>query len=388
MKSRYRVTLVAVLALLAASAVTAGAALAAPAWYSSATQPKAEWQASGTTLAESVPVKFKGKLTFIDESTGGATIGAECEVSGEGTAGSEGAGKISTMTFLSCSKLGGCESLKKIEAQHLPWSTELTLSKESALDVLGSSGAEMEIHFECPVSKVNAAPNCYGRPAVATRNDGGGVEATFAVENLTCTVGKVGKVKGYIDIEATRGSHLEANTVGGSFSALTSPLEPPTSGQLKIEDKGFNSMGISCSAKLGQSIESGGKGKISSLVMSSCAGVGSCESLRSATANHLPWKTELYESEGTLRDRIVSGGSGTPEYQFECKTASGSTTDACSLNVAPEVVNGLEGSVFAEFNSLTTKTTCSQDKHENEGVWEASLTIAPPAGVGALEVKK
>jgi hypothetical protein len=393
MKSRYRAALVAVAAVCAVSALTASAAFAAPEWYSSTTPTTIEWQQSGTRLSEAAPTSWKGTIKLGDaesEST------VECDESAEGTAGPGDAGTVTKVTVSSCVilKAGVCvrrEEIKEVKAMDLPWHTELVNSKETKRDLISEDGKGVPgFQFTCYTELGTFTNKCSGSEKTLNpivEGVGSGVDARFADEQLNCS-GESGSLEGTQLIEATKGSKLEANDVEGAFSKLTSALAVKDTGELTLEDKGLGA-GTACDFETEGKLEPAGKGTITNTYASNCKNVGDdCELRGGITAINLPWDTELYESEGTLRDRIVSGGNGTPGWGFECNRSDyGPVTDHCSLNVSPEVLNGFEGSAFAVFDERTTKTTCSWDTREGEAVWKGELKIVPTGG-GAIKAKK
>jgi hypothetical protein len=87
---------------------------------------------------------------------------------------------------------------------------------------------------------------------------------------------------------------------------------------------------------------------------------------------------------GHIRNRLASGGHGTPEWEFECKTIVGRLSFRCGLNTSEGTFNGLEGGVKEEFESDSNKTNCGSGKED--GTWTGELTMPHPASVGAIRV--
>jgi len=384
----YRTLLAAFTLALAVSAVAASAAFAAPEWYSSATQPKSEWQQGGAHLSESVATKWHGTVKLDDA---GASESVTCEDTGEGSAGSGKVGKETGWTLSNCVKAGGCTKLYAAEMVHLPWHTELIFSEKSLHDAITAEtgGGEIGFRMECETALGRVSDACKAEKLnTTTTNVAGGVEATFLAGKLLCSLGGSGKgtLEGTQLIEATRGAKLEANTVAGTFSKLTSSLAAKARGELKIEDKGYGAKGAACLVETEGTVEAAGKGKITAYHASSCTPAAGCRSVAGTRALNLPWKTELYESEGIVRDRVISGGNGTPAWEFECETSLGKISDTCNFG-NPGLENYLEGTVAAIFNErFTSGVTCSAAP-DHEGLWQGSLVISPPEGVGAIEAK-
>jgi hypothetical protein len=151
---------------------------------------------------------------------------------------------------------------------------------------------------------------------------------------------------------------------------------------LTVTDNGTG-VGLRCTAgKVEGAIEAGGLGKISTYRMSLCTTTsGSCPS-PNAEAVNLPWKTELYSAGAQVRERLVSGGSGTPGWQFTC---SGHTTDRCYFNTSAYMLNTVDGAE-AIFNKESNKTACTGGAEV--GQLEGSIAFAASeAGVEAIEIE-
>jgi hypothetical protein len=387
----YGSALVALVAALALSAGLANAALAAPEWYSSATPQVTEWQQGGAALTESVGTTSKGRVKLTEGSKAGLETIVECEVTGEGSVGPGSVDKETSVTVSSCTlvKAGGCEALRWVKAVNLPWHSELVGSGTTRRDVIVAEGKNPGFTFKCNTELGEVSDECGAKTLSAnTENTFSGVNATYAGEKLSCSLGGkgAGTLEGTRLIEATKGATLEANTKTGTFAKITSALTVSATGKLAEENKEAQ-MGDTCNVETKGTIEAGGKGTITAYTSSGCEPLRQCSAIRGYLAINLPWKTELYESGGVVRDRIVNGGSGNPEYSFECKTGAGYLTVTCGLNVSPGLTNGLEGNVLATFGEGLTKTNCKGDTHEGEGLWLGELTIAHPSGVGAIRAQ-
>jgi hypothetical protein len=169
---------------------------------------------------------------------------------------------------------------------------------------------------------------------------------------------------------------------GGSFGKVTSPVTiHGTTANLTVTDPGAY-VAVACEGTVASTIEASGKGKITSYSMANChATEGECPDM-TAFAENLPWKTELYETAGSVRERIVSGGSGTPAWTFDC---DGKHIYTCDLNTSAKMVNTL-GGAQAVFNTLSNKTTCTDSPEGGE--WKGSITsTASEKGVEAIEVE-
>jgi hypothetical protein len=69
---------------------------------------------------------------------------------------------------------------------------------------------------------------------------------------------------------------------------------------------------------------------VETATISGCKAVaGGCESVESAEAVHLPWKTELFETEKKIEQTLAGDGGGEPGVSVKCKTILGPKTDTC-----------------------------------------------------------
>ena len=176
---------------------------------------------------------------------------------------------------------------------------------------------------------------------------------------------------------------------GGNYNKLVGALEVKTTTNLTVTDTHWGGEGtkVSCEVTVKGTIEAGGLGKINNYEAnaSSCKPNGSCAKITSVEAVHLPWKTELYSEEGQIRERLVSGGSGTPSWQFSCETLGVHQADLCNFDTSTSMLNEVSGSVQAEFDAKSNLTTCSIGGGK-VGKLEGKVTFAHPTGVEAIEV--
>lgn len=174
---------------------------------------------------------------------------------------------------------------------------------------------------------------------------------------------------------------------GGSQHAVTSALQVVGTGTVSLHDSQFSNMGLTCEVETTGTVEAGGLGKITGYVAKRCVS-SSCPQGVSALPERTPWKTELYLGEfGQIRNRIVSGGSGEPRYNFTCYTVGTHFEDKCNLPASLATLNQTEvGPVKETFEELP-KTFCTASG-TYAGAWEGSIKIAAPAGTEGILVKK
>jgi hypothetical protein len=178
----------------------------------------------------------------------------------------------------------------------------------------------------------------------------------------------------------------------GSYGKITSAREITGKGTITVNDADYygksegENVKIECEVNVKGSIEAGGVGTISSYIAGDCKRLEGICTLRTSYAVNLPWKTELYAEGTEIRQRIVSGGSGTPAWHFGCENLI--TGDTCNFNTSANMLNTGVGGVGAVFNSASNKTTCSQGGAE-AGQVEGSIALtSPEAGVEGIEARE
>jgi hypothetical protein len=173
---------------------------------------------------------------------------------------------------------------------------------------------------------------------------------------------------------------------GGKSSKLTSVLAVKATTNLTVDDTvAGGGTAVKCKGTIEGSIEPGGLGKVSSYVVSGCENIKNCPSPVTVTSINLPWKSELYAGGETgAKMRLVSGGSGTPGWRFECNQGP---ADLCNFNTSARLGNVPLGNVEAEFNaSESARTTCSRGGAES-GVLTGTIVFAHPEGDEAIEAR-
>jgi hypothetical protein len=403
MRSVCRTALAAFAVALALGAIAASSAFAAPEWYTSTSKPTPEWQQAGAKITEAAATKWKGTVTLRDA---GAAAEVECTATGEGTAGPGAADKDTSWTLSSCvapaktlnkkgeSVANACEKAIKATMNNLPWGTELFIDVSMYDENYQDGSGEPSFSMTCKTILGEVTDTCESNFSVARlttqiSNVTGGVDSTFpGAQGLYCTIGgaEEGEVRGTQLIEAAKGGKLEANAPEPTFSKVTKAQAVNGASfypsYLTIEDKGTKTLGAACEIRTEGTITTGGKGTITSF-SGGCNPVGACTKVEKAEAIGLPWETELYESGGVIRQRILSSGHGTPAWAFTC---TGVERDECLLNVSPEIISrNAEENVYAVFSEALTKTTCKIGGSE-KGVWKGELSIAPESGT--IKAKK
>ncbi len=145
----------------------------------------------------------------------------------------------------------------------------------------------------------------------------------------------------------------EGTTVKGTDFTLTLEDEKTPLGKTVVRcDSG---------GELEGEVSSGGKAIIKKSTVknasTNCKGIeGACESnkIESVEGVDLPWRTELYETEGSFQDSELADGNGEPGWSVKCNTILGPKTDTCTyesgktevLSVRPVISDVLGVPVF------------------------------------------
>jgi hypothetical protein len=142
-------------------------------------------------------------------------------------------------------------------------------------------------------------------------------------------------------------------------------------GKLKLSDSALNTE-LSCETKSTNAI-SAKTLETSDIVWEKCTFVkqGVCESAENyeptSEAVGLPWKSELYEEGGKLRERIKSSKGATVGWAFTCREAGSIVGQKCTASELTAGLSNVTGGVDAAFESLTPKLSCGEGSGSLEG---------------------
>jgi hypothetical protein len=116
--------------------------------------------------------------------------------------------------------------------------------------------------------------------------------------------------------------------------------------------------------------------RVEKVRVGSCKNVEHCtEGTVTAEAIHLPWQTELFQTENRTRDKITEvPPNGQPGYNTTCNTSLARSTDECVTETGKEgstlMTNIQEtGIVQAEFETKSGTAKCSLGGAKNGHVW-------------------
>jgi hypothetical protein len=143
---------------------------------------------------------------------------------------------------------------------------------------------------------------------------------------------------------------------------------------------------IECSVTYKGSAAASSAGEITALTATGCTGISvagkeyNCASTKAAPttmeAVHLPWRTELVTVEKTTRERIVSGGSGTPGFKWSCHQLGVALKQECVGTLGARVTN-TESGVTTAFEP-SEKLVCNPGSAE--GWVEGSQKVVATGG--------
>ncbi|HEY3829464.1 MAG TPA: hypothetical protein VGL57_09735 [Solirubrobacteraceae bacterium] len=289
---------------------------------------------------------------------------------------------------------GVCQSNVEVEAQGLPWKTELVVvngvlrnkyTAEHQWKVVCKTLGEPKRENECNVS-----------PTVGPHNVSGGVEEIN--DSSSASTGCFDDRAG--DQFITRGTEKLASTAG-TVSIAPAPLEWQQAGKglfgpITSEWSGKVKLAVSlpksgkfvmeCSEKAEGPVGLGSVGELTTLPFSGCSAQQSnltCEvSKEPMVALSLPWHTELQTIGGAVHDVIVNSSKEAPKLKASCVFLGIRVTYECSGSVAPAMTNGSSG-VTATF-AASEKLVCTEGAWEGSGSLEGAQTVT--ASGGKLEV--
>ncbi len=376
-----RRTMVAVVGVLALWAVVPALASA-----------RVAWRQNGTPLSESIGSEWKGTLRVSDTKTPVGEQGTECADTIEGSSGIGGMGEVTKIVTSSCVGTGLCETKAPatLTPVNLPWHTELAVVEGTLRDVFVSGGKGTPgFKIKCKIGGDGLEDECSGTLRASTTNTESGVTVTFRKsEKLTCVQG--GSGSGYAEgSQSDKSQGLSAEKeeppvwlragvpiegegasvrLKGTITLRARPADGPAA--VSCEDEGSGVAGLA------------GVGDITELTISKCSRgpESECIGEYGLKALDLPWSTSLFSSGSTVRDQLLSDGSGVPGLKLTCeyKTAKGYTIQ-CEGKMptpAPAITNAERG-VTAEFTRETIR--CGSGGGET-GELEGTQTITLASG--------
>jgi hypothetical protein len=175
---------------------------------------------------------------------------------------------------------------------------------------------------------------------------------------------------------------------GTSWLPVESAVHVTVEGKFGFLDSHGVELGLSCPISGKATLKANGAAEITEFHVanvSNCTPLGKnfpCTQIERFEAANIPWATELYWAVpgSEIRERLTGAEPHTPEFNFLCKTSLGERSDTCQLNTSARLTNvESTGEVWAEFDSKSAKTKCSQGGTEPTGTPSEVLKLKPTA---------
>ncbi len=142
------------------------------------------------------------------------------------------------------------------------------------------------------------------------------------------------------------------------------------------------SVEVICSSTGSGPLGPGKFGKTEEFKGISCVAGKNCEKVEKIVSPiHLPWQSELYETEKTVRALGTGGGGGVPGWTVECRVLGISKGDECTSEVQTSLMENVQasGSVKAIFDTKSGKSECKLGGPKS-GELEGTILIHSEAG--------
>ena len=180
-----------------------------------------------------------------------------------------------------------------------------------------------------------------------------------------CAKKKVGRPPNIRRTQCTTAS----STGKWQWSEVNGTEPAHTKGSLLLKDTAITVKSeVECYGESNGAVGPGKYGRVNEITVTpaQCRGVKNCEKVEIIRAVHLPWQTELYESEkGVILEALSNTGNGEPGWEVECKVGSNKINDLCEQEpgtqesiLAENKATGTELLVLGTFNHLR-KGKCS-----------------------------
>jgi hypothetical protein len=166
---------------------------------------------------------------------------------------------------------------------------------------------------------------------------------------------------------------------------LTTATSVTATGTVELEHRTLG-MRISCPVSQEGTVGPGKVGTITGKAVVTCTRVSGeyCESAIELERRHLPWSTELVTVNGLQRNKISTGGSGTPEWWIRCNAGAVKHELFCTGAETTTSMTNLSETVKAAFDEESSRGSCNVGA-EKQLVITGSGIIKPVAG-GTLRV--
>jgi hypothetical protein len=134
-----------------------------------------------------------------------------------------------------------------------------------------------------------------------------------------------------------KGCSKASGTGKWEWKELTTTEKTISSGTLTLQDTKVPIVGtveVICGGTDEGAIGPGKFDRVTVITPVNCKAGKNCEEVKKVEARNLPWQTELFETESTVRDAIKEGEAGAkePGWKVECKVLGVTKADECISN--------------------------------------------------------
>jgi hypothetical protein len=157
------------------------------------------------------------------------------------------------------------------------------------------------------------------------------------------------------------------------------------SGTLRLADTNtlLGESAVECSGTSTGTIGPGKIDRVETITVASCKKILVCENVETVKPLHLPWQTELYETESKVLNKISEiPSNGEPGWAVTCKTIGGRKTDECVTEAGKEgneVQTNVTPNELGTFNP-TSKADCTEGGKAAGKVEGIITTLSEPIG--------
>jgi len=188
-------------------------------------------------------------------------------------------------------------------------------------------------------------------------------------------------------------SHCTKLSTSGKFQwqEVKGTEKVNSSATLTLKDTNVPIVGtveVKCSGTDEGTIGPGKFDKVTKIVVSKCTAGTNCSTFKKAEARNLPWQTELFETEGRVRNKITSGGAGAPGWAVTCVVLIVEETDVCTTETGSTLMEPTlpSGALAAVFEAKSGKANCTVGGTAAGEVGGIDTNVENEVGTAAIKV--
>ncbi len=144
---------------------------------------------------------------------------------------------------------------------------------------------------------------------------------------------------------------------------------------------------IECTSESGEGIVGpGNKSEVltAKIEASKCRALKVCENVESIETLHLPWQTEIFETEKKVLGKAKGTGAGEPGLRIKCKTILGSKTDECVAETGKEETATLEDVATKNGTTVELLVLTTAEHKQKQDCTEGGKESGEISGLGAI----